>query len=165
MCFTYEPDWYASVSDQAILICQESLNALKCAECYDIINVGEAYHHIEQQEHEECQACGDGDCDCSADEYGECLGCECEAPSLGESFEMDWCQNCENLLRAIEEIEKEEGCPPHSRRPAMPGLFDELWEVKENVPGYIAKMLSMFPEMAGTSYLERIKERFQDDED
>lgn len=133
MCFDNDYDWMASVCEE------ESGPAGKrceCNECGKRIEVGEWRHHIYMQEHEECQRCEDDGLD----------ACKCETPDYGEDYDYIRCELCDKLLRAVEQHEIDEGCPPYARRPALTELGDTLWQ-HEQAFDYAEKAVGMFPEL------------------
>lgn len=155
MCFYNDNyDWFASLTDESDVALDKPT---KCVECRRQMEIGEVASHIFQQEHEECHSCTEGECSCPKDEDDTCQDCQCEEPDFGETYECDRCQECKKFLSAIEEHEKDEGCPPGERQPAYGEMAESLREFpRKERSQYFRKAYRMFPELKRSGYLNRI---------
>ena len=102
------------------------------------------------QEEEECRRCEQEDLE-EGDE-------PCVKHDYGEMCHYTRCEGCDKIIRAIEAVETEEGCPPDARRPGLFGLFDELAE-HSSAGMYVERAVVMFPELAGHPQLMALSER------
>jgi hypothetical protein len=154
MCFYNDDyDWIAEEHDERMIVLE---TAAKCYECRRVIEPGEPIYRISQQEHECCQICENGDCECSRDDDDECMGCQCETPGFGETFECDICLECVKLRAAIAETERLEGCPPGTREPGYGEVADSLSQFKrEDALRYFRQAAKMYPGLRG-GYLKRM---------
>ena len=165
MCFYNDDyDWTASVVEQSTGV---SIGKL-CDECHLPIPPGATIHHIFMQEHEECHACENGECECPLTADGELScdskGCQCEKPAFGETFDYDRCDECDKFLRAVEAAEIDEGCEPYEARPGLGGMIEELRNLEGDNEVYPAKRyfklaVKMFPELVTSGYLGRLAKR------
>lgn len=157
MCFVQEGDWIARVNDADDILATVQM---KCCECGDVIPVGAFAHTVHQQEHEECQACENGDCNCPWDfYYGARKCCRCEKPEFGESYDYVRCEQCDKFLRAIEAAEIEEGCHKNEARPMMP-MWDDLEGIgRQECKRYWKKAAKMFPELVASGHLAKLWRR------
>jgi len=158
MCFVADDyDWLASVQEENDIVCQ---NPQKCDECGAMIPTGAFAHTVFLQEYETCRDCEDGECSCPCDEDEDpiCLsmGCQCEQPSFGETFEYIRCENCDKFLNAISQSEIDAGCHPHETRPAMP-MWDDLAGIgRDGCKRYWKKAAKMFPELVTNGHLAKL---------
>lgn len=156
MCFVNEPDWYASINEWTEYLAEKET---RCDECHCRIQPGELVHHLFQQEHEECHACENCECECpDVDDF--CHECKCEKPNFGEDFTYDRCDGCHKFLEAIEESEIEAGCKSWEARPHLCGMLEEIREGDNDdhreAKRYWKKAREMFPELMESGYLKRI---------
>lgn len=148
MCFYSDPDWACAVETDEDIVCDRHTY---CNECGRDIGIGATYKHIHQQEHEECQTCYDGDCECPRDAEGEltCDGgaaCQCNDPCFGETFEYDVCQDCQDFLKAVQSAEIEAGCDLAESKPPLSAMVESICEGGRNeAKKYWAKAVTMFP--------------------
>lgn len=160
MCFYHDPDWYASVTEETTPV---ATKPFRCEECGVTIQAGESYYHLYQQEREECMDCEEGLCSCvdwEADEPDYEHACKCEKPNYGEDYTYRSCHDCRKFLEAVAKHERDEGCRADESRPSLGGMIDELQELEpEHLVGYFATANQMYPELAQSGYLERIKTR------
>ena len=160
MCFYHgDYDWYAELQENDSYIIKNL--PITCNECLIKVQVGETIHHIYLQQHEECNICYSGECDCPftviSGEEPERNCCQCKYPEFGETFDWYCCDNCHKFLEAIQTSETEAGCKGNSTRPALGTMVEELREGgKEEVERYIKKLESLYPELITNGYLERI---------
>ncbi len=139
MCFNNDNcDWYADVN---IITDGPSLVRTKCWECGQWINIGDNQRHVQQQEHEACQHCWDDPED----------KCEEGCCDLGESFECHICDLCCKVLKAIEAVEFDEGCPEWARQPMYGELQDAIFHDDEG--RYAKRSVEMFPETVGLKFI------------
>ncbi len=160
MCFYNDDyDWVAAIEDEAERILEKPT---RCDECGRKMQVGETAHHVFQQQHEECQACEEGDCDCPDKE--DCPhDCKCDEPNFGETFEYDRCVECDKFLKAVEQHETDEQCPPMERQPAYAMMIETISEFeRKDALKYFRKAARMFPELKRTGYLKRLWRRMFD---
>ena len=160
ICFySGDCDWMADVTEEETY---PSDGKTKCMECWRVIPEGQDVHHTYFQEHEECHACYDGECECPARDDGDkvCVDgdCKCEHPSFGETSTYDRCQDCDKFLKAIEASEIDEGCKPHESRPQLGVMVEELRNLEGDNEVYPAKRyfkraVKMFPELVASGYL------------
>lgn len=144
MCFYHDDyDWIAEICETTAGV---SPLAAKCDECGKRILAFEWRCHVYQQEHEECQRC----------EYEELEPDDepCQTHDYGETFNYDRCEDCDKIIRAIEQYELREGCKPHESRPALCDLKEELnpWN-RDDAPLYAAVAIEMFPELGDVPWL------------
>jgi hypothetical protein len=164
MCFyqSDDYDWFATINELSDVILDKPRH---CTECGRSMKAGEPAVHLFQQEHEECDCCyGDsGPCDCPKNEDDECIECKCEEPNFGESCE-DWqCLECNKFLKAIEQVETDEKCPPNERQPAWGQMVDSIREFeREDAIKYFRKAYKMYPELKASGYLKRMWARMFD---
>lgn len=150
MCFTYDADWCAAISEVTDTVATKET---RCDECRATIPVGAFLHTVYMQEAEECVLCEYGDCACGV----EC--CKCEKPSFGETFDYSRCEGCHKFLEAVKAAELEVGCPEHASLPAYTAMIDDIGccngdrcEAKR----YFKKAKAMFPELVTSGYLGRL---------
>lgn len=144
MCFNNDYDWYAEVSsDNGAMVAEPA----KCYECRRLIPPGSFARAISLMEHELCQACENGECDCPGrhDLSLDYHGCECEHPDHGETFDCWICTDCSKILLAIKEVEIAEGCHEVDSQPAI----GQLWESISENEKYIEHAVERFPEVLG----------------
>ena len=157
MCFYNDYAWVAAVSEEAYV---NLYRPIRCLECRRQMEPGEIVWKLHLQEHEECHACYGFDivCNCPKDEDGECMGCQCKKPNFGEEFTDYTCIECHLFLDAVEEHEKDEGCPIDTRRPSVGCLVESLGDMehKEADP-YFAEAVAMHPELESSGYLVRLQ--------
>jgi len=153
MCF-YESedyDWIANVVRETDRLADRPT---KCQECGGKIPLGAPIHEVFQQQHELCQICQDdvsenyiGDPDEDSDEESQrqkrLANHVCQ---YGETYLYRRCESCSQLLDAIEKYEENEGCPPHSRRPALCELRDVFTE-HQDAYAYAEAAVGMFPQL------------------
>lgn len=157
MCFNndFDYDWYPELQEEAD---HEAGPPAWCVECGKRIQAHHWRRRLYQQENEDedCQDClGDGKCDDMP--CPECRGTG--QRGKGNTFSASTCRPCCQMLDAIQEVEGEEGCPPHTQRPQL----QELWEEMRNMGAsatakYRVKALGRHPELAG-----HIKEMTRED--
>lgn len=140
MCFySGDCDWYASVVETSESVAEFLDPKRVCLECCEIIQPGDRYVTIYQQEHEECVNDGCED------------GCVCDDPDFGETFDYLRCDHCDKFLQAIRSVEHEAGCAPDDQQPLLEGLFEELRNIGQHnsreVKKYVRQALLMFPEL------------------
>lgn len=122
--------------------------------------VGSISFNVYQQEHEDCQACGDGNCECPLDAEGDCIECVCDPVDFGNTFEMHWCHNCEAVLKGIEAFELAQGCKEGTRRPPCGELMDMLWDLRhDNVSKYIEMAVHLTPDLKNSEYLAKLNQK------
>jgi hypothetical protein len=137
MCFNNDYDWYADVWD---VTDGENDVPAKCIECGLAIASGEWRRHVYLQEDEECYRCEQGDLK-EGDE-------PCEVHDYGEIFECSICETCCKILKAIEAVEIDEGCPVGSRQPLYGELSQALFDDANCGDGkYAARALAEHPEL------------------
>lgn len=148
MCFYHgDYDWVARVNDEEE---GPAPAAVICDECHRRIRAGEWRYHLDQQEHEECQACEDGDCGCLPDSC-----CECVTPRYGETFTYDRCEHCHLMLAAIEAAEAEEGCDGDEARPSLGRMAEEVGDAgREARTRYADAARERSPGLAMSGYLD-----------
>lgn len=152
MCF-YHPDVEYSESIEHSTAIGDG--CAKCSECHRTI-AGE-YEVVHMMEHELCQACEYGDCECQRDGDGDCAGCNCDEPQHGRKDTYYHCQDCQKFLKAIKAVETEAGCASDELSPCYSTMIEELRDNAEqgdadDVRRYFDRAVVMFPELAG--YLE-----------
>lgn len=148
MCFTNDYEWTAAVYFDDVV---KAKLWCKCMECGLPILEGEYYREIEMWEHEECQACADG----------SEKQCECDKPDLGEQFATRRCLCCDQLLKAIEAAEIEEGCSGDETRPPLEQMIEGL-RYADDRERYFAKAREMFPILQTNGYLPLIEGLFKE---
>lgn len=142
MCFDYDFDWYAEVNETEFL---PKGKQRKCDECGVEMAENEPRTRIKQQEHEQCQLCEDEFSDYYIEPEERDAGFKCDH-DYGETFEIEFCENCRKIIEAIVEYEKREGCPVGSRQPAHGALWDEMSQ-HEQASDYLQFAAEMFPEV------------------
>lgn len=153
MCF-YNDDyeWSASVHEETEGPAEK---ATRCYECGEPIAAGQWRRHIYQQEDEECRLC----------EQEEGFDPECQH-DYGETFDYDRCEPCDKVLRAIEAVEKDEGCPEYSRQPMLGELRDVFVHPEDgNAMAYAERAVAMFPEVATVGWFEGVLDELTDPEE
>lgn len=142
MCFYNDDyDWYASVQKTETHIAGKPL---PCHECGRQIAVGESLVYIYLQEHEECQRC----------EWEE-LGPDdepCDSHDYGEIYHYRRCDECDQILKAIQVVEQEEGCPAHAQQPNLEELGEVFME-HESREQYALRAVAMYPALAEHRFL------------
>jgi hypothetical protein len=135
VCFYNDYEWTASiVQDEQT----PTGDVVACEECGREITATQWRHRIFMQEHEECQICAYED-----DPDPE------HAHDYGEVFHYHRCLECDKILRAVEDHEAKEGCPPGERQPALGLMRESLMEFDQPARGAYAKHArEMFPELA-----------------
>lgn len=143
MCFDNDADWYAEVST---IVDGEAQHATTCFECGTKIKAGEWRRHIDQREHDQCQRCEDELGDWWEDGVEPCGEGEHD---YGQTFTVDVCQGCCQLLAAIEAVERDEGCPEYARQPAYGELSEAIRDdVLYGESRYVTRAVSDQPELA-----------------
>lgn len=154
MCFVTDCDWEAETQIKSHL---KAKRRMICRECNARIEEGEEYFYIFQQEHEICNVCYEGDCDCPKDEDDDCIECKCEEPDFGENFEYHSCLSCEKFLKAVQEAEVESGCSIYESQPYLEQMKGSIQEGgMEEAKKYFKKAKSMFPELVKSGYLGQL---------
>ncbi len=167
MCFYDEGDcdWTATVCLEKDRLADRPT---RCNECSRKVPLGGKLHEVFQQEHESCQICQDEDsesfigtndeADFEPEEWVERMAILANhACSYGETFLYRRCSDCDNLFKAIEAREEEEGCPPYARRPMLTELHYAFSEHESNFE-YAEKAVEMFPELLSHPFIERLLE-------
>lgn len=149
MCFVNDYDWYSSVQEEST---EAAVAPVRCDECSRWIMFGESYYHLYQQEHEECQCCEDGDCECKdgrdADGCVQDHECSCEKPAYGETFSYDCCDECHRFLQAIKEAEQEAGCDYTEAQPPLGEMMSAINDGgMEEARKYWKTALANYPDM------------------
>lgn len=162
MCFVQEADWTAEVSHSSEGIADKKT---RCDECHEDIGAGEFVFSISQQEHEECDTCYDGMCECGE---GNC--CKCPEPKFGETFEYRRCRNCHLFLEAVSAAEIESGCKRWESRPLLLQMIDDIGCQNSNdrdaAQKYFDKARQMHPAIEANGFLDRLwKMMFPRDDD
>lgn len=162
MCFVHDYDWRAELVERGS---HATESGTSCHECYARIGPGETIHTLWMQEHEECQACENGDCACLKNH--DDAGCQCEEPVHGESFDWQCCDNCYKFLQAVEAVEVEAGCHRSEARPALTAMIEEVSgsnsvgreEAMPEARKYFKKAIALFPELKASGYLGKLWKR------
>ncbi len=143
MCFTNEDyDWIARVCEVGTAT---AVQDIKCDECHGPISCGDLAHTVHQQEYEECPFCRGDD--------GE--ECTCGDGDFGETFDANWCGDCQKFRDAIKAMELAEGCAESESEPPLGMMLEELGNMDpDRRREYGENALKMFPELMG--YLERV---------
>lgn len=144
MCFDHSDcDWYASVQIDST---GTSIRRSTCYECGKRIEMYEWRRFVFMQEHEECRRCELEE----LDEDDE----PCDQHDYGEVFTYARCEDCDKIIRAIEQFELREGCPVYEARPALGELREELnrWN-RDDAPRYAAIAIETFPELSAVPWL------------
>lgn len=151
MCFNVDYDWSPAVQGDWT----ETTGKRRCDECHLEIADGETSHHVYQQEHEECQACYDGECDCVPDSERENHGpedCKCSSPQYGHEFDYCRCDDCDKFLKAVERAELEAGCSSMEALPPYGEMIEYIGRANGDMASakrYFKAALKMFPETRG----------------
>lgn len=125
----------------------------KCYECRRMIPEGITMIHNSLQEHEECNACNEGECECPD---GAC--CECDEPEYGETLDYDICQECSKFLEAMTAAEIEVGCDSDESQPPVGMMLRELYEIgRDECNRYFNKAKLMYPELVEVGYLNYLE--------
>lgn len=165
MCFVHDDyAWYAMVSEHKATV---ATSPMKCDECEAPIAAGDFVYTVFQQEHEECQACADGLCDCPREDPNDedsdrvCSGvdCRCSKPNFGETFDYCRCEGCDKFILAIEAAELEEGCRKSEARPGLPMWYDLQGNGRDEVKRYWKFAAKMFPELVTSGHLAKLWKR------
>lgn len=144
MCFYYDDyDWTADVFEESERVAEQSLT---CVECGKGIAAGETHIRIFAQESEECLVC-------EWEEADE----PCEEHDYGETYTARRCQSCERILKAVQSVEVEEGCPPHATRPAI-GELDQAFYDHANAETYANRVIEMYPTLADHRWVKHVLE-------
>ena len=148
MCFTDDQDyeWTASTWEESP---GPATKACHCDECGAPIAIGDWCHNIHAEEHDCCQKCEDEWSDSYVPEDKREGPCEHD---YGETMDYVRCEACDKVIRAIEAVEIEEGCPPGAQRPAINMLAEELSQ-HSSAPVYAERAVAMFPEVRGCRIL------------
>lgn len=115
----------------------------KCNECGRIIPAGMVVRSVYQQENEicECEYCVQQDeQDPDYERSTECL------EELGETFSCVICPECCQILKAIDALETEEGCPSWARQP-MFGELAEVFTEHQQAFAYAEKAVELYPDL------------------
>lgn len=148
MCFYHDGDdsftptvWNKASADQG--------KAMKCHECGHTIAENEWRLAIHAQEFDGCKICEDDTSpsfidpdDCTDEERKILAEHKCDS---GDVFDYVRCRDCDNLLKAIEAVETDAGCPSHARRPCLLELQEAM---EDDGKRYAVRALEMFPELA-----------------
>lgn len=171
MCFdTGDYDWCASVTEKTP---SDSGKACRCDECGRDIAENEWRLAIHQQEHDSCQICEDE----FSDEFISREEMESEVADgdeewaqnqikfldehkhdYGETFDYVRCRGCDHFLKAIEDREAKEGCPPDARQPYLCALREEMSEHYQ-ARDYADHAVAMFPDLQSHPIIRDIFER------
>lgn len=152
MCFEHDYDWTAEVRGDVEVVLEKPSH---CYECGRAIDAGETVRSINQQEYEECQ------CDNCQDSFPTY---DCPNADYGETFECDICAECNKILKAIESLEEQEGCPPGARQPSFGRLWEEAFtQDKHEAHKYAKHAVAMFPELATHRFIEDSLGEIEDD--
>jgi hypothetical protein len=139
VCFYNDYDWSAEYVENTE---SESGEVTHCDECGVTIGESEWRRHVYMREYKQCQEC----------EYLEDVNCE--QHNYGETFTYDCCRGCDNILKAIKQVEQEEGCPSDAQQPAFTALYDELTQ-HESANLYARRALEMFPDLVNHKFITR----------
>lgn len=154
MCFNNDYEWTAAVHFDDVV---KAKTWCKCMECGLPILEGEYYRQIEMWEHEQCEQCyGEWGDKRDTDEP-----CDCDKPDYGEQFATRRCLCCDQLLRAIEAAEIEEGCSGDETRPPLEQMIEGL-QYADDRERYFAKARELFPILQTNGYLPLIEGLFKD---
>lgn len=153
MCFTdYDYDWVASVYEKDIVI---NTKPVKCLECYSLIKEGDIKHTIHMEQHEECQICYDGECECKKDEC-----CQCSNPTFGEEYDYHRCVSCNKFLKAVHDEEIDAGCGENESQPPLEMMIEYLQEGGEDEAiKYLKRAIKEYPDLKRSGYLGKIWNR------
>jgi len=153
MCFYQDYDWYASIVEEQTTV---ATTEAACNECYRKIQRGQTIHTVYQQEHETCQDCENGYCDCHVRFDGDDHECECPNPNFGETFDYVCCHDCHLFLEAVESVEIEAGCHERESRPSYCGMIEDIGRANgdmDEAKRYFKKAAKMFPNLVKSGYL------------
>lgn len=156
MCFDYDYDWTASVSEANGGATRD--RPTRCDECRATIPAGTPFYHLWQQEHDEDEAIERAWDGLEEDFVGP------PEPCYGETFDYECCLDCQKLREAVRASELEAGCDSHEAEPPLPVLFEAI---RDSGCGarYAAKAREMFPELEASGYLARVRPRMGLDEE
>lgn len=162
MCFvTDDYDWTVGHQEESS---EPATRPLRCGECGCAIAIGQLAHRIYMQEADEgseCLACLNGDCSCLwNDEKEESDCCQCENPSVGETFEYHQCDECHKFLAAIKAAELAAGCREYESQPYLGQMICDVQNGGEReAKKYFQTALRQFPELKASGYLGRLWKR------
>lgn len=129
MCFNNDYDWYASsVSTQD----GPASERVRCGECSKRINTGEWVRNIYMQENDEGEWIEEND--------GEFQS--------GETFEINLCRECVDILALIQEVELERGCGLMESQPHFGELYDALVEDPDYIEEIHRRRLDLIPHLS-----------------
>lgn len=140
MCFSHDYDWRATVihlDDKAT-----SDKPVKCDECRRIIQPGTPYTHLHQQENDP-----DDWPEAWLDRNPDAEEADVPAFEPGETYDWDCCQDCANLLDAVEAAEREEGCTGDETRPALGELRQAMHDDRRDGWRYLKKARELHPHL------------------
>jgi hypothetical protein len=156
MCFYNDYEWTAEITAEWTAPIEV---ITKCDECKSHMNVGSEMTFIHMQEYEECYRCAECECDCPRDKDGDCVGCQCEPPEFGETFDYVRCEQCGKFLKAVEAAELKAGCRLSDSRPALGNMIEEIQDGdNEGAQNYFETAREMFPELVNSGYLSNLFE-------
>ena len=151
MCFYVDADWYADVVVSTTPVAEKDT---RCDECGTAIPAGATFHHTYMQEAEACLNCEHGDCEC----VGDC--CQCESPTVGETFHYDCCVECFKFLEAVQTAELEAGCAIDEARPPLGDMREYIRDGgMEEAKKYFQLARVRYPELAQSGYLGQMWRR------
>lgn len=156
MCFYNDAEWSASIHEETHPI---SDGTARCDECGVNIPAGVEHLHVYQQEHECCEDCYDGVCDCLGEDgdASDDHECKCDEPNLGESYTYECCGDCEKFRQAIYDAEIKAGCDHYEAHPPMAGLVQALIDAgQEECEKYFAMADEVYPELRASGYFARM---------
>jgi hypothetical protein len=151
MCFYTDCEWYASISEESTTTATKEK---VCNECYRKIKVGQPIYTLHQQEHELCQACEMGECECPENE--ELHDCQCDRPAFGETFDYLRCWDCHLFLECVEKAELAAGCPIDTARPSLCGMTEDIGRANgdmDDAKRYFKVAAKTYPELVKSGYL------------
>jgi hypothetical protein len=157
MCFINNCSWTAEVQEEWSALAEKPTY---CEECRRPIPAKAMVHYLEQQEHEECQACVWGDCACP-DRTDDFHYCVCAEPEFGELFEWRCCDDCCRFLKVIEAAEMEAGCAASESRPMLGEMIESLREAHADLDRYLEAAQRLHPELQANGYLEWLRRRIR----
>ncbi len=151
MCFfTGDCDWTCGLQEFGDKLAEKDTH---CHECGVAIKAGETLHWIYQQEAEDgCLSCEQCECECEEDKC-----CQCENPSVGETFHYHRCMDCNAFLAAVKEAELDAGCREFESVPLLTEMCESINNGgMDEAKKYFKRAAKRFPEWAKSGYLGRL---------
>ena len=153
MCFYADYDWTPDVYEEETVTLDKPR---RCGECRRMFAKGEDLVRRYGQEHEICQACESGVCDCDSprDRFDSCTDCRCADPEYGETYEEWCCEDCRDFLQAVQAAERAVGCGVDESTPPLGEMVEYIRDGEASeARKYFQRAAADFPALKRSRYL------------